>query len=187
MTVSEAVARSSTSALFSKGSIKAAQEMLLPNETVLWAQVNNVHTKPVRGELNTQMLTKDVLNGVIVVTDQRVFFVNNVLGQGVSKQIHLSSLQSVDSKYDMFFGCVRVTGLTDMIVTTCKRDAAKQLQAAIEQALADWRSRAAAAANTAPAAPALDTEQLQALKQLYDAGVLTEEEFSAKKAQILGL
>lgn len=188
MTVSEAVARSNTSAFLSKGSVKAAQEMLFPNEPVLWAQVSNVYTKPVRGELGTQLLTKDMLNGVVVVTDQRIFFVNRVLGQGISKQIHMSNLQSVDSKYDMITGCVRITGITDMIVTACKRDVAKQLQAAIEEALANWQTHtAAAAANAAPASPALDTEQLQALKQLYDAGVLTEEEFSAKKAQLLGL
>lgn len=187
MTVSEAVARSNTSAFLSKGSVKAAQEMLFPNEPVLWAQVSNVYTKPVRGELSTQLLTKDMLNGVVVVTDQRIFFVNRVLGQGISKQIHMSNLQSVDSKYDMISGCVRITGITDMIVATCNRTVAKQLQAAIEEALANWQTHTAAAAKAAPASPALDTEQLQALKQLYDAGVLTEEEFSAKKAQILGL
>lgn len=33
----------------------------------------------------------------------------------------------------------------------------------------------------------IDVEQLQSLKQLYDAGVITAEEFAAKKAQILNL
>jgi hypothetical protein len=64
------------------------------------------------------------------------------------------------------------------------------------------RSAAAAQAQAAPApadepaapeaaAPqAIDSEQIEQLKQLAalkDQGILTEEEFSAKKAQILGL
>jgi hypothetical protein len=44
-------------------------------------------------------------------------------------------------------------------------------------------------AEPAPAAPSADEqmEQLTKLGQLRDSGVLTEEEFSAKKKQILGL
>jgi hypothetical protein len=46
------------------------------------------------------------------------------------------------------------------------------------------------AAPEAAAPPAIDSEQIELLKQLAalkDQGILTEEEFSAKKAQILGL
>jgi hypothetical protein len=52
---------------------------------------------------------------------------------------------------------------------------------------------AAAAAPAAPAAPAAAggsddyMEELQKLASLRDAGILTDEEFNAKKAQILGL
>jgi len=67
------------------------------------------------------------------------------------------------------------------------------------------RSAAAAQAEAAPPAPApadeaaapedaapqtIDSEQIELLKQLAalkDQGILTEEEFAAKKAQILGL
>lgn len=182
MTVSEAVTRSKTLAFFSKGSIKAAQQMLSPTETVLWAQISNVYTNPVRGELSTDGLTKGMLSGVIVVTDRRVFFVNQVLGRGMTKEIPLYNVQSIDSKYGNLYGCLRIIGMTDMIVTTCSRELAQQLRAVMEEALANWQTR-----TDVTATPALDTAQLQALKQLYDSGVLTEEEFGAKKAQILGL
>jgi hypothetical protein len=46
------------------------------------------------------------------------------------------------------------------------------------------------AASEAAAPQAIDNEQIELLKQLAalkDQGILTEEEFSAKKAQILGL
>ena len=47
---------------------------------------------------------------------------------------------------------------------------------------------AARAAPPAPAAPQMDMiEQLQKLGELRDAGILTEEEFAAQKAKLLGL
>lgn len=188
MTVSEAVKLSGTSALFAKGAVKAAQNMLYPTEPLLWAQVSNVYTCPVRGELSTQALTKDMLAGVIMVTDQRILFVHNVLGRGITKEIHMSNIQSIDSKDGSINSCLRIKGVTDMIVTTCNRKVAQQLRTIIEEALANWKVHtSAAAAPAATAATVVDTAQLQALKQLYDAGVLTEEEFSAKKAQLLGL
>lgn len=40
---------------------------------------------------------------------------------------------------------------------------------------------------SAPAANGSEAEQLKRLKDLLDAGVLTQEEFDAKKKQVLGL
>lgn len=49
------------------------------------------------------------------------------------------------------------------------------------------RERIGPAAVTAPMTIAADpTDQLQRLAELRDAGVLTEEEFTAKKTEILG-
>lgn len=58
----------------------------------------------------------------------------------------------------------------------------EELRAAIEQAIAD-RGRPAAPA--APAAPD-HLQQLKQLGELRDAGILSEQEFEAKKAEILG-
>jgi hypothetical protein len=63
--------------------------------------------------------------------------------------------------------------------------AAAQAQAPPAPAPADE-----AAAPEAAAPEAIDSEQIEVLKQLAalkDQGILTEEEFAAKKAQILGL
>ena len=69
--------------------------------------------------------------------------------------------------------------------------------AALQQQMAEQQAalnaQAAAPAVDAPEAPAAGglnqqvIDQLQQLGQLRDAGILTEEEFSAKKAKILGL
>jgi len=54
---------------------------------------------------------------------------------------------------------------------------------------AKWSQQAQAAEpQQAPAAPADDTTaQLQQLAKLRDQGILTDEEFTAKKKQILGI
>jgi Short C-terminal domain len=70
-----------------------------------------------------------------------------------------------------------------------------QRSAAAAQAQAAPPAPAPAPAYEAPAPeadapPAIDSEQIEVLKQLAalkDQGILTEEEFAAKKAQILGL
>lgn len=68
-----------------------------------------------------------------------------------------------------------------------------QQQAAIDAAVAEQlaaQQAAPAAAAPAPAAGGLTDEviaQLKQLGELRDAGILTEEEFSAKKAKLLGL
>ena len=58
---------------------------------------------------------------------------------------------------------------------------------AIEAAHATARTAAAAAAAAAPAPAADPVAEIQKYKLLFDAGVLTEEEFAAKKKQLLGI
>jgi hypothetical protein len=69
-----------------------------------------------------------------------------------------------------------------------RQQASAQQQAATQQAAAPPPPPAAAPA-PAPAAPAVSgdmVEQLTALAGLRDQGILTEEEFTAQKAKILG-
>ena len=67
-------------------------------------------------------------------------------------------------------------------------------QAAAEQQMAEMQAQQAAleaqqAVQVAPAADSLDAQlvQIQKLAVLKEQGLLTEEEFTAKKAQILGI
>ena len=63
---------------------------------------------------------------------------------------------------------------------------AAQDQAAYDQQMAAQQAAAPAAAPAAPAAPDYAAE-LEQLAQLKAQGILTEEEFEAKKKQILGI
>jgi hypothetical protein len=63
---------------------------------------------------------------------------------------------------------------------------AAQDQAQYEQQMAAQQAAAPPPAAAAPAEPDMNTELTQ-LAQLHAQGILTDEEFAAKKAQILGI
>ena len=65
----------------------------------------------------------------------------------------------------------------------------EKYNAQAEQQYAQQQAAAPAPAAPAPAAPAVDdqTAKLQELAQLNEQGVLTDEEFAAAKAKVLGI
>ena len=85
-------------------------------------------------------------------------------------------------------GLVGAMARTAVVVGTANAVSNKQQQKYAAQNAAS-AEQAAPVQEAAPAAvPADDlTAQLEALAKLRDQGILTEDEFSAKKAQILGI
>jgi hypothetical protein len=80
-------------------------------------------------------------------------------------------------------GLVGAAARTAVVVGTANAVSRKQSQ---KYAAQDAAAAEAAPAEAAPAADDL-TAQLEALAKLKDQGILTDEEFAAKKAQILGI
>ena len=85
-------------------------------------------------------------------------------------------------------GLVGVAARTAVVVGTANAVSNRQQQTYANQA-AEQQAEAAQQAAPAPAESAADdlTAQLEALAKLRDQGILTDEEFAAKKAQILGI
>jgi hypothetical protein len=91
-------------------------------------------------------------------------------------------------------GLVRTVGRTAVIAGTASAVSGRVQHRQQEKYMAqdqqqyDEQMAAQAAAAPPPAAPAPDMNaELTQLAQLHDQGILTDEEFAAKKAQILGL
>lgn len=191
MTVAEAVQRSKTPTFMMRSSIKAAQSLISPSEEIVWAQVSNVYQEPVRGALSAEIgSVSDSLAGVIVVTNERILFVHKMLSNYVSKDIYISDIRSIDVKASLTYEVLRIVGTSDMIVTFAKRNIIAALRNAINQEIAIKSTAISPSFLQTTDDAALQKsyiEQLQALKQLYDSGVITAEEFAAKKAQILNL
>lgn len=191
MTVAEAVQRSKTTTFMMRSSIKTAQSLISPSEKIVWAQVSNVYQEPVRGALSAEIgSVSNSLAGVIVVTSERILFVHKMLSNYVSKDIYISDIRSIDVKASLTYEVLRIVGTSDMIVTFAKRNIIAALRNAINQEIAIKSTASSPSFLQTTDDTALQKsyiEQLQALKQLYDSGVITAEEFAAKKAHILNL
>lgn len=136
MTIAEAVKASGTVALFSKGSIKAAEKMLNPNETLIFAACVNVAVEPVGSKLKVDVASiKDKVNGIFVITSKRVYFCNSVMGSGTSKQIMINDIVSIDDVSTLGLTKLRITGIAEMFVV----DGTKSLTDKIQQAINDVR------------------------------------------------
>ena len=189
MTVLEAVKKSKTPIFLNKKAVDTAQQMLAPEEDVIWAQISNVYQHPIWGELKTEVKISDtdVLPGVVVVTTQRILFVYHILNNYSSKEVRIADIRAIDSKVNFTLEVLRIAGTSSMIVTYAKRHIIAKLRDAINEAIAEKNTQMPAQTTVDKALEASDIQQLQALKQLYDTGVITAEEFAAKKAQILNL
>lgn len=86
-------------------------------------------------------------------------------------------------------GLVGMAARTAVVVGTANAVSNKQQQKYANQAAAQQEAAAEQAAPAAPAAAPQDdlVSQLESLAKLRDQGILTDEEFSAKKAQLLGI
>lgn len=192
MTVLDAIKVSKSFTFMFKGSITAAQKMLSPSEEVLWAITGSIASEPISGELSTDPSFSSNLDlpGVTVVTNQRILFVCSVLGQIRSREIQISSVRSIDLRTSIQLNVIRIIGVTDMLVTIGSKKQLNGLHDAINEALSRQNTTTASVPSQVSTDNELDPsdiEQLQALKQLYDSGVITADEFAAKKAQILNL
>lgn len=120
-------------------------------------------------------------NGSLIVTDQRVAFYRKGLFGQVLESIPLKAITSIERKSFMGHRSIRLHTSHDALeFKTFEKDVEQALVTAIESG----RSAASPAPVAAVAVPdASDT--LKKLADLRDSGVLTDEEFAAKKAEIL--
>ena len=130
--------------------------------------------------------TYDGKQGIVALTDQRLLFVFNGVMSKAQEDFPLRLITSVQTKSGLVNGDLRVTvaGRLSTISNVVKGDLGP-LAAAVREGMAATQHEPAA-----PAAPAAATnpdpyEALTKLAQLRDAGVLSDEEFAAKKQEIL--
>lgn len=109
------------------GAVKKAKDMIPSNENVLFASTVNVSVMPVNGKLSSSFSAKGKINGVFVVTEKRILFVQSVLGNGDTKQILKQDITSIDSKNSLMNCPVRIKGLTEMFVVDCNKETQKKI------------------------------------------------------------
>jgi hypothetical protein len=130
--------------------------------------------------------TYDKNQGIVVLTDQRLVFVFHGMMSQAIEDFPLDRISSVATKAGMVTGelTVHASGNNAVISQIVKADL-KLLVEALRQRLADGSGAAPAMQQAAQTAQPDVMDQLRKLAELRDAGILTTEEFDAKKAELL--
>ena len=178
MTIEELVKKTGTQFILGKAAIKLAQKTLNESETPLFAMNTNATQIPVNGELKVNPSSvKNKINGVFVITNKRVYFVNSTLGSTSMKEIKLENITSLDSAtLPGFGGQIRIKGITEMIVIDVKNI---KLLEEIQNILNKYKNNSNVTLNV--------PDELKKYKELLDSGAITNEEYETMKKKLLNL
>lgn len=149
------------------------------------------------GEQVQRMTTGSVGKGIglVVMTDQRLLVVYDGITSQKSLDFPYSKLSGVQWSSGMMTGTIALsTGLlSKVMVTNVDKVDGRVIADELRLRLADKTPEEASPAAPSPAGPTQQApsqvdvmDQLRKLGELRDAGVVTDEEFAAKKADLLG-
>lgn len=182
MNLKEALKQSGSITFLNGGNIKEAEKRIQKDETLLYALITCISSVLVNGQLNTNFTLKNKDSGVFVITNKRIFFAQSILGSSKFKEIQLENIQSIDSAKNID-AKIRICGITEMFVLDVKRKQVNEIECILNQAITNLKSYEGND-NTKSLS---NYDQLKQLKNLLDDGIITQEEFDAKKKQLLGL
>ena len=182
--VEQAIKKFKTITFGFKGNIEKSQATLADDETILFITITNIIIS-----YSTTGRTES-LPGVLFLTDKRVFFNFRALGNFSSESMPLDEIRSINYYGNGITGNhIEIHGLikTYNFTVTYKKDITQLIVQEFESAINNYKSQQAALNNTPQSnAPQPDiADQIKKLAQLRDEGILTEEEFQAKKTDLL--
>lgn len=126
--------------------------------------------------------TYNARNGLLVLTDSRLIFVREGMMSSSTEDFPLDKISSIESKQGMLMGSLTV-------FASGNKSEIKNVEKGLAKEMADLVRSYSVVPSTASAQVATVTESpielIKALAELRDAGVLTEEEFAAKKAELM--
>lgn len=147
---------------------------LQPDEDVLFAFI---------GLHNYVSATKHDNNFAYAVTGKRVLMAQKrVVGQAF-QSVALDRINDITFQAGLVFGVITIDALTERFNVAVDKQQATNINARIHDLIFELKATPAQAA----AAPVSSADEILKYKQLLDAGAITEEEFAAKKKQLLGV
>jgi len=160
-----------------KKQIDRAQSVLQADEQVLDVTTGMIEV--------TRLGAKTSRNGAILVTDRRVILYTKKIG-GYEMNDHVYGLlTALDYKKGMMFGNITFAASGDRThVSQVPKEDIERVAKAIRARMAGSQN-GGSPSNGTPQASAAD--EIRKLAELHRGGILTDEEFAAKKRQLLGL
>lgn len=181
--VTAAIMESGTRAVMQQGNIKTVVSMIKDDENVIAALSANVSLGEPQGVLKANVMNiKNKSAGIVVVTNQRVVFCATY----ASKAFYLTDINAIDeSGYGLMGYVLRIqTTSTSLAIDGIKQNMVsfrRKLEEAVHNVRNEQKNNVAMQQTVSP------VDEILKYKSLLDAGIITEEEFNAKKAQLLGL
>lgn len=130
--------------------------------------------------------TKHDSNYAYAVTNKRIIMAQKkLIGESI-QTVSLDNINDITFTSGFVFGVVTIDTIKEKFNVAVDKAQAKNISDKLHTLLLDLKKQSSAAPAPVSAA-ASEYDQLIKLKELLDAGILTQEEFDAKKKQILGL
>ena len=102
--------------------------------------------------------------------------------------IYLDNINDITFSSGLILGVLTIDTIKEVFNVGLDKNSAKEISAKVLQVFHDLRAQKEPAPTVQASAPAFSAaDEILKFKQLLDAGVLTQEEFDAKKKQLLGL
>ncbi len=158
---------------------EVVERNLSPDEDVVFAYVSN-GVKDRSGKL--------VLGGhtAIVFTSKKMMYAQRrkVMGDFV-RTINYDSINDVSSHIGWFDGKIVVDSITEYMDMCVDKAKVEEIRKLALEAIESYRAKKSSVNGQVQAVSSAD--ELKKFKELLDMGVITQEEFDAKKKQLLGL
>lgn len=185
MTVKEAVKQSGTGNVLFAPFISSTQKLINENEEVLTAITANVVFLNNNEALKIDAFKiKNKLNGLVVITSERIMFCNRAFGIGEEKSILLNNIQSIDDKTNLISAKLRIKGITETFVIDISSKTLKEFKNTLNSAMIKSKENKNTVNIQNSTTPA---DEILKLKNLLDMGAITQEEFDIKKKELLDL
>ncbi len=157
--------------------LDGAKEHLEPGEKII---------DYIFGMHDSELLKKDTkTNGVLIATDKRVIFYGKRMIAGFDiETIDYGKISSVEYSQGLVFGEIKIHTSGNVIkFETAMSNGSKQMIQLIKSKINEPSETIVVQSTSEKSL----SEQLKDLKELVDMDILTQDEFDAKKKQLLGL
>lgn len=167
--------------MIGKGMYEFSESQLLSGEEVLYLGTPNVGILSTGEALKVKALDiKNKTAGVLIVTSKRVLHCSKILFSTKVEQIALENINNLETKGGLLFSTLRIQSVTNVMEIDIPSREINTVSRIISEATEKPK-----AAQPPQSQPESTVDTIRKLGELRDQGVLTEDEFSKKKEELL--
>jgi hypothetical protein len=180
--IDEAKAEKRISTFFCKGELKLIDKNLLENEIVNYLIGANLGIFSTGEAIKINPFNfKNKKPGILAITSFRIIHCSSIWFNKDVEQILLENVNNIESKSGLIFSVLRIQSNTNVMEIDVDNTSAIQITKLLNE-LKNKSQNIAPIVNNVSSA-----DELRKFKKLLDDGILTQEEFDKKKAQLLGI